>query len=154
MNEQQFDLEWDLPSPYTMDFLPGEEHIDGLDHVNNGVYVNWCQDVAWDHSCSLGLDMKAYHELDRSMVIRHAEYDYIAAVYLGEPLTAATWLTATDDKLNMERRFQIQRKSDGQTLIRAKWQLVCMQITTGRPKRMPEPFVRIYGDAVVNPSEL
>lgn len=145
---------WDYPQPFVMDFKADASHIDGLNHVNNGVYVNWCQDVGWAHSVSLGLDMKVYHELDRAMVIRHSEYDYRAAAYLGEPLRAATWLTATDNRLTMERRFQLQRVSDGATLLRGRWQIVCIAISSGRPKRMPEIFRRQYGDAVVDISAL
>lgn len=141
---------WDYPKPFLMDFTASEEHIDGLQHVNNGVYVNWCQDVGWEHSVALGLDMAAYQQLDRAMVIRHSEYDYCAAAHLGEPLRAATWLTGSDDRLNMERRFQLVRISDGVTLLRARWQLVCIAISSGRPKRMPEVFKRQYGAAVID----
>jgi len=141
---------WDYPEPFLMDFKASEEHIDGLQHVNNGVYVNWCQDVGWAHSVFLGLDMKAYHELDRAMVIRHSEYDYRAAAYLDEPLRAATWLTGSDDRLTMERRFQLMRISDGAVLLRARWQLVCIEISSGRPRRMPEVFKRLYGPAVID----
>lgn len=142
-------LNWDYEKPFLMDFVAREEHIDGLNHVNNGVYVNWCQDVGWAHSVSLGLDMTSYHELDRAMVIRHSEYDYKAAAYLGEPLRAATWLTGNDGRLAMERRFQLVRVSDGATLLRARWQLVCIEISSGRPRRMPEVFNRQYGVAVI-----
>jgi len=141
---------WDYPEPFLMDFQATEEHIDGLQHVNNGVYVNWCQDIGWRHSVVLGLDMQDYHALDRAMVIRRSEYDYCAAAYLGEPLRAATWLTGSDDRLTMERRFQLLRISDGATLLRARWQLVCIQISSGRPRRMPEVFKRQYGAAVID----
>ena len=49
-----------------------------LDHVNNTCYVNWCQDIAWRHSESLGLGVADYRELNRAMAIRHGEYDYVS----------------------------------------------------------------------------
>ena len=60
-----------------------------------------------------------------------------------------TWLTASDGKLTMERRFQLRRASDGVTLVRGRWVLVCIAISDGRPKRMPAEFLGIYDAAVV-----
>ena len=60
-------------------------------------------------------------------------------------------LTAGDGKLAMERRFQLRRTSDGQTVMRGRWELVCIDISSGRPKRMPPEFVKAYQAAVVVP---
>ncbi len=139
---------WDYDHPFLIDVVVEASHIDGLQHVNNAVYVTWCQDAGWQHSISLGLGIEHYHELDRAMAIRRSEYDYAQSAYLGDELTVATWLTKSDNKLSMERRFQLVRKSDGATLLRGRWDLVCIQISSGRPKRMPEAFKTIYGDAV------
>jgi acyl-CoA thioester hydrolase len=141
-------LNWDHPSPFIVDLKVGEGHIDGLGHVNNSVYVGWCQDAGWAHSVSLGLDLQSYRDLDSAMVIRHAEYDYIGAAYLDDECFLGTWLTASDGRLNMERRFQLIRR-DGRTLLRARWQLVCIRMSNGRAMRMPADFVHTYGSVVV-----
>jgi len=36
------------------------------------------------------------------------------------------------------------RKSDGATLLRARTTFVCIELSTGRPKRMPEAFIEGY----------
>ncbi|MAZ88021.1 MAG: thioesterase [Cellvibrionaceae bacterium] len=140
---------WDYDNPYLLDVVVEESQIDGLQHVNNAVYVTWCQDAGWQHSIALGLGIEQYHELDRAMAIRHSEYDYAQAAYLGDDISIATWLTASDDKLSMERRFQVVRKHDGVTLLRGRWDLVCIQISSGKPKRMPPVFREVYGAVVV-----
>ncbi len=140
---------WDYEDPFCIDLVVDSSHIDGLQHVNNAVYVTWCQDAGWQHSLSLGLGIEQYHELDRAMAIRRSEYDYAQSAYLNDELKVATWLTKSDNKLSMERRFQLVRKRDGATLLRARWDLVCIQISTGRPKRMPVLFKTVYGDAVI-----
>jgi acyl-CoA thioester hydrolase len=61
-----------------------------------------------------------------------------------------TWLTASDGKLIMERQFQLQRKIDGKTLLRATWQLVSVRMSNGKPRRMPPEFIHRYGQAVVS----
>ncbi|MGH1372179.1 MAG: acyl-CoA thioesterase [Cellvibrionaceae bacterium] len=147
------DFVWDYQNPFLIDVVVEASHIDGLQHVNNAVYVTWCQDAGWQHSISLGLGIEQYHQLDRAMAIRRSEYDYAQSAYLGDELKVATWLTKTDDKLSMERRFQLVRLRDGATLLRGRWDLVCIQISSGRPKRMPAEFKTIYGDAVIDPAD-
>jgi acyl-CoA thioester hydrolase len=45
----------------------------------------------------------------------------------------------------MERRFQLRRVADGETLMRGRWGLVCIEISSGKPRRMPPEFVAAYG---------
>ena len=140
---------WDYPKPFTMPVTPGTQDIDGLNHTNNAVYVQWCEQIGWAHSESLGLALSDYQRLDRAMAIRRGEYDYILPTVLGEALTLGTWLTESDGKLNMERRFQLVRNSDSATVLRARWDLVCIEISTAKPKRMPKEFFEIYLPATI-----
>lgn len=146
-------MDWDLPQPFTQALRPQPGHIDGLNHTNNAVYVQWCEQVAWAHSEALGLSLDDYRRLDRAMAIRHGSYDYLLPTLLGEDLTLATWLSASDGKLTMERRFQLKRERDGATVLRGRWELVCIELSSGRARRMPEDFCNIYGAAVVAAEE-
>lgn len=143
---------WDLPRPFTLAVTPRAGDIDGLDHTNNAVYVQWCERVAWAHSEALGLTLADYRRLDRAMAIRHGEYDYALPSLLGQDLTLGTWLTASDGKLTMERRFQLIRNADGETILRGRWQLVCIDISGGRPRRMPAEFLASYETALTPPA--
>ncbi|HOU65636.1 MAG TPA: hypothetical protein PK861_06325 [Thermomonas sp.] len=78
------------------------------------------------------------------MAIRRGEYDYLLPTQLGEALTLATWLTASDGKLTMERRFQLVRDRDQATILRGRWELVCIEIGSGRARRMPAEFCQVY----------
>lgn len=140
---------WDYPQPHVLAVSPQAADIDGLDHTNNAVYVQWCERVAWSHSEHLGLSLDDYRRLDRAMAIRQGVYDYLLPSFLGEPLLLGTWLTAGDGKLAMQRSFQLRRASDGQTLMRGRWELVCIEISTGRPRRMPQEFLAVYQAVVV-----
>lgn len=140
---------WDYPNPHTTARAPVAADIDGLNHTNNGVYVRWCQEAGWSHSKQLGLSLVDYQSLDRAMAIRRAEYDYLLATALGEPLLLATWLVASDGLMTMERRFQLVRERDGATVLRGRWKLVCIEISSGRPRRMPAAFCAAYLPAVV-----
>jgi acyl-CoA thioester hydrolase len=141
---------WDHPAPFTLALTPQPSHIDGLGHTNNAVYVQWCEQAGWAHSAALGLSLADYRRLDRAMAIREGHYDYLLPSFEGEALVLGTWLTASDGRLTMERRFQLRRTCDGATLVRGRWALVCIEISSGRPKRMPAEFVFAY-EAVLVP---
>ena len=143
-------IEWDYPNPHQLDVVVRPEDIDGLGHTNNTVYVKWCEKVAWDHSCALGLDLAAYRELDRAMAITRSEYDYLQAAYEGDQLIAATWILRWDSKLTMQRHFQIIRPADGVTVLRGSMRFACIELSSGRPRRMPSEFIAGYGPAILD----
>ena len=141
---------WDHPAPFLLKTRVNPEDIDGLNHTNNTVYVKWCEQVAWAHSVSLGLDLESYRALNRAMAIVHSEYNYLAASREGEDITVATWITGCDRKLTMQRQFQVIRPADGITLLRAGMRFACIDIATGRPRRIPQEFLDGYGPAVLS----
>lgn len=142
-------MEWDYPHPFTLPAAPQASDIDSYNHTNNAVYVQWCEKIGWAHSQALGLGMADYQRLDRAMVIRHGEYDYLLPSVLGDALTLGTWIVASDGKLTMERRFQLIRNRDGATILRGCWHLVCIELASGKPRRMPPEFCQIYLAAMV-----
>lgn len=144
---------WDYPNPHTLETRVSAEDIDGLDHTNNIVYVKWCESVAWSHSVSLGLDLVCYRTLDRAMAIAHSEYDYLQASREGDDIVAATWIVSWDRKLTMARRFQIVRPADGVTLLRGGMRFACIEISSGKPRRMPKEFLDGYGPAVLGEAD-
>ena len=142
-------LSWDHPAPFVIERTVGEGDIDGLEHTNNVVYVQWCEQAAWAHTEALGLDLEAYRALDRAMAVLRGEYDYLAASRLGDRLAIATWITGWDRRLTMARAFQVRRQEDGATLLRGSMTFACIEISTGKPRRMPPVFIEVYGPAIV-----
>ena len=142
-------LDWDYPNPHLLHTRVEAQDIDGLQHTNNAVYVKWCEQVAWSHSVSLGLDLDAYQRLDRAMAITRSEYDYLQASRVGDAIVAATWIVNWDGKLTMQRHFQVIRENDGVTLLRGMMRFACIELSSGRPRRLPAEFVEGYGPAVL-----
>lgn len=143
---------WDRPHPFTLEVAAEAAHIDGLGHTNNAVYVSWCERVAWAHSAALGLDLAAYQRLNRAMVITNSEFDYLQASRLGEIMVAATWITGWDGRLTMRRAFQIYRPADQTTVLRARMKFACIDLETGRARRMPQEFIDGYRPAIIEES--
>lgn len=138
-------MNWDLENPFTYDIRVAVEDIDALGHANNTVYVRWLERCAWEHSRSLGLGLDEYRELDRAMAVVRHEIDYLGAAYEGDELTMATWIIHWDQKLRMTRHFQLIRHSDQATLLRARTTFACIELSTGKPRRMPPIFIENYG---------
>ncbi len=147
-------MNWDLPSPFIIEASVAAADLDELQHTNNLVYVGWCERVAWEHSNSLGLDAGKYQELDRGMAITRSEFDYLRACGEGDKVQIATWITHCDMRLTMERRFQVVLASSGETLLRARMDFACIQLSNGKPRRLPPEFLEGYGPAVVDASGL
>lgn len=146
-------FDWDHAQPFVVDINVSAADIDELGHVNNATYVRWMELCAWRHSESLHLSMQDYRRLDRAMVVLRHEIDYLSAAFAGEHLQVATWIVKSDGKLRLTRHFQIVRPGDGQTLLRAESTFVCMELSSGRAKRMPDEFISRYGAAVITEKE-
>ena len=146
-------MTWDFPQPFTLPVSPSVNDIDGLNHTNNAVYVQWCEKIGWAHSEALGLNLTDYQRLDRAMAIRRGEYDYLLPTLLDDKLTLGTWLLARDGKLQMEPRFQLIRDRDKTTVLRGRWELICIEISSGRARRIPPEFDRVYRPAMITLQE-
>jgi acyl-CoA thioester hydrolase len=76
------------------------------------------------------------------MAVWRTQVHYIGAAYEGDRIQVGTWPVLNDGRLRIARRFQIRRASDGQTLVRALIHYVCIDLHTGRAKRMPVEFTK------------
>ena len=141
-------MNWDLSNPFTRNVTVRAADIDGLGHTNNACYVVWCEACAWAHSQALGLTVTDYQRLNRGVAIQRAEYSYAQPSFAGDQLLVGTWLTACDNRLRLERRFQIVNLDSNETVLRGHWLLVRINMNTGNPARFPPEFVTCYGHAV------
>lgn len=135
---------FDLPSPHLFELTVGTADIDAYDHVNNAVYVTWCDRSAWEHSAALGLPIARCLELDRGMAVVRTVIAYVRPALLDDVVTVATWIVPIDSRLLVRRRFQIKRKSDDVTLARAEVEYACIELSSGRPTRWPPEFRERY----------
>ncbi|HEX7374156.1 MAG TPA: thioesterase family protein [Steroidobacteraceae bacterium] len=135
---------WDLPNPFIHARVAEHAEIDGYGHVNNAVYVVWLDDCAWAHSIHRGISPEMCRALNRGMAVWRTQLNYLKAALEGDEIEVGTWPVYNDQKLRIDRRFQIRRKADGETLVRALIHYVCIDLQSGRAKRMPPEFTRYY----------
>ena len=135
---------FDLPAPHIIDLEVGAADIDAYNHVNNAVYVTWCDRIAWDHSAALGLPIERCLEIDRGMAVVRTVIQYLRPALLGDVVHVATWIVPVDSRLRVRRRFQIVRLADESTLARAEIEYACIELSSGRPMRWPPEFRERY----------
>jgi len=136
--------DWDFPDPHVVTLEVAASDIDAYDHVNNAVYLSWLDRVAWSHSAALGISLEDCVRIRRGMAAHRTEIDYLRAAVRGDQVSVGTWIVSTDGKLRVERRFQVRRAPDGETLARARTDYVCINLDSGRATRMPESFTQKY----------
>ena len=140
---------WRYAGPHTVVWHIEPSHIDHYNHVNNGAYVNQLEALAWSHSNALGLTFKDYQDHDRGMVIRRHEIDYLMPCHIDDEIVCGTWITFCDNKLNLVREFEFYCTRRQKKVFAAKTEFICVSLSTGAPKRMPEHFKHIYGKACI-----
>jgi acyl-CoA thioester hydrolase len=133
-----------LPAPFIGTHQVVADEIDAYDHVNNTVYLQWLDRIAWEHSAELGLPIDRCLEIRCGMAVRHTRVDYLEAAVLGDSLILATWIIACDGRLRCSRRFEIQRGTDGKHLLDAEIDFFCLNLATGKPCRFPPEFTACY----------
>lgn len=120
------------------------EEIDEYQHVNNTIYLQWLDVIAWAHSAKLGIPLERCLSLRRGMAIRHTRADYLEAALLGDNLLIGTWIVACDGRLRCTRRFEILRISDQRRVLEAEIEYFCLNLDTGKPARFPSEFAQHY----------
>ena len=133
-----------MPAAFTSAHQVAAEEIDEYAHVNNTVYLQWLDGIAWAHSSKLGLPIERCLVLRRGMAVRHTRVDYLEAALLGDALLIATWIVACDGRLRCKRRFDILRMADGRRVLEAEIDYFCLNLDTGKPCRFPREFIDCY----------
>jgi acyl-CoA thioester hydrolase len=138
------DLSPRLPQAFTATHRVVAEEIDEYAHVNNTIYLQWLDGIAWAHSARLGLPLERCLELRRGMAVRHTRVDYLEAALLDDVLLVATWIVACDGRLRCTRRFDVLRVADGKRVLEAETDYFCLNLDTGKPCRFPSEFTALY----------
>ena len=137
-------LKWDYKYPHYLKFKVSESQIDILGHVNNKVYLDWCELVSWDHSKSLSITPEIYKKLKCACVVIRNNMEYLSSLFEGDEIAISTWITKCDKKLRLSRLFQIIRIKDNRTIFRSNVDYVCISLETFKPKKMPLLFQSSY----------
>ncbi|MGE8558921.1 MULTISPECIES: acyl-CoA thioesterase [unclassified Acinetobacter] len=132
-----------MSTVFDLEITVQAKDIDSLGHVNNVVYMHWMQDVATAHIDALGLGVKQYLELKHAMVAVEHHVQYRKAAFEGEKIVLRTWLDDVN-ALYSFRQYVFYRPHDQSVLFMGNTKWACVEIATGRPKRMSPTFIQAY----------
>lgn len=135
---------WPVISPHIVRKVAVASDIDAFHHVNNSRYIDWANEIAWAHSNALGLSMEDYIRLGVGCVVWRHEFDYVAPVRLAEAIDVATWIAENDRRVRLVRAYEMRNAATGAVVFRGRTRFVCIDMTTGRPSRMPQEFIEAY----------
>jgi acyl-CoA thioester hydrolase len=137
-------LSWNVSAPFIERWIVDGSVIDGFGHTNNVAYLSFLEKAAWAHSCALGFGLEDYRRLGCGLVARKHELEYLLPTFEGDELLIGTWISANDGRLSVYRDYQIIRAGDGRTVLTGRTHWVCIDMGSGRARRLPPEFVEGY----------
>ena len=126
-----------MPAVHIKTIRVGEDSIDVHGHVNNQEYLRWMQDAAIEHSSLQGWPMERYLELGVSWYVKSHFIEYLRPALLADEILACTWVAGMDRRTSL-RQTAFLRRADRQMLARAQTQWIFVDLSSGRPRAIPE----------------
>ncbi|QTO41846.1 acyl-CoA thioesterase [Desulfovibrio desulfuricans] len=121
---------------YTQQITVGQDDIDMQHRVSNLRYMAWMQDVAVAHSAVCGWPMERYDSIGQGWVVRQHTITYKRPAFLGDVITAATWIASYASRRSL-RRYAFWNAKEKALLAEAETQWVFIDMTSGKPVSVP-----------------
>ena len=122
---------------YTQQIAIGQDDIDMQQRVSNLRFVAWMQDVAVAHSAVCGWPMERYESIGQGWVVRQHTITYKRPAFLGDVITAATWIASYASRRSV-RRYAFWNTAQKNLLAEAETQWVFIDMASGKPVSVPE----------------
>lgn len=133
--------------PFTTYLRVRHYEMDAQGHVNNAVYQHYLEQVAIEHSESLGFGPDRYRQLGGTFVMRRVLIDYLRPAFAGETLALTTWLQEMRGPRAI-RRYEIRKQEAADLLVTAEALWVWVDQITMRPKAIPNEIAETFGQLI------
>src|SRR5690606_23771258 len=118
---------------------------DSFGHVNNAVYLRYCEGARNDYMLERGLAFADFAKWQAGPVLTTAHLEFKAPAWTDDELLVHGMLTFTG-----RTRFcidhKIERGGDGATICLVRLDFAFVELATGRPCRIPEAFLKAFGE--------
>jgi acyl-ACP thioesterase len=101
------------------------------------VILNWLQEAASQHAAALGVGLQALQALGVTWVLTRMSLHITRVPKWGEKLILSTWPSGIRKRLIAERQFMITNEQ-GETLVEASSEWLCVNLTTGKLAPLPK----------------
>ena len=134
----------DIPHPRPLLFtieVDTSSLSESVPHVNNVAYLSWIDRIAEQAGEVFGHDRMQLAREGRVWFAARHEVDYLAEVFEGHELVAATWIH-DHRRTSCRRDTVIHRVEDDRPVARARSTWTWIDLETRRPCRMPAELVQ------------
>ena len=115
--------------------LPSD--IDENNHANNQCYLRWMNEAAVAHSSANGWTSQRYIDFGASWFARKHTIEYLAPSFEGDQLAVRTGVSDWHH-IRSTRTYRFVRMSDDKVVAKAETLWVFVDLSTGRPTRLPK----------------
>ena len=123
----------------TSEFRVRSCDVDAFGHVNNAVYLQYCEGARNDYMLQKGLTFSDFQNWKEGPVLYAARLDYVQPAYTDDELLIEGEFIITG-KTRFRIRHDMKLKSDGTLICHADLDFAFVNLETNRPCRIPKAF--------------
>lgn len=123
--------------------------VDSFGHVNNAVYLQYCEGARNDYLLERGLKFADFERWNAGPVLIRATLDYRRPARVDDELDIAGTLEFTG-RTRFTIHHEFVRVGDQATICRATLEFAFVNLAAGRPCAVPPEFVRAF-DGEIDP---
>ena len=116
--------------------------IDGNGHVNNVEFVRWMQEAAVRHADAAGCTA-ATRDAGATWVARSHKVEYKRPAFAGDRVRVQTWVVDYR-KAFSARGYRFSRAADGVVLAKGETDWVFVDVTSARPRTIPDDIRALF----------
>jgi acyl-CoA thioester hydrolase len=116
------------------------QDIDGMNHVNNAMYMNYVSEAAFQVVAAFGWPWERMTAAGFGIFIRRLRIQYLQPALLNDDLDISTWGYGVKRAM-ADRHYLLNRVSDGALLCQANTLGVWVDLQSGQPIRIPKEFL-------------
>jgi acyl-CoA thioester hydrolase len=132
-----------MPLTYNRNFRVRYYECDAYGHVNNGNYLRYMQETAFDASAAAGYDLKRYAEMGQHWIIRSTDIEYLQPLRYNDRIEVKTWIVDFR-RASSRRAYEIRLSDSGELAAKATTDWVFLSTSTGKlvtiPRKLMEDF--------------
>ncbi len=113
--------------------------VDSFGHVNNAVYLQYCEGARNDYMLERGLVFADFRNWNAGPVLVKAALDFRLPAVTDDELIIRG-VMASEGRVRFRIDHEIERVADSRLVCSARLDFAFVDLGTGRPCRVPEPF--------------
>ncbi len=121
--------------------------LDAMRHLNNAVYPSYAEGVAMQVGSHFGWSLEQWLDEGLAFVARRHRIKYLQPATYTDTLEIATWLYNVR-RTSATRYYAFHRLADGELLAQLETLWALVDLSTGRPTRLPDSFLDIVGSNI------